>query len=201
MLTIVGTSTGRIFAGGRDGHIHELVYQVRSGLTQGSVQGGTRPQGADHCAVVRSRGTRRGQAEDGWFTRRCRKVNRTASVISAFLPTFLALGTDDAIVSLVHDPTRDLLYALSERSAVHVIWLGANGAEFVRAVVHTTLRDEARRLYPHTPLLDSATFRILSLHPVLRTESANVHLVAVTSNGTGARAAAAYRLQARTRPT
>lgn len=30
MISIVGTDTGRIFAGGRDGHIHELVYQVDS---------------------------------------------------------------------------------------------------------------------------------------------------------------------------
>ena len=123
------------------------------------------------------------QAEDGWFTRRCRKVNRTASVLSAFVPTFLALGADDPITTLVHDPSRKLLYALSDRSAIHVVWLGATGADFVRAFESTGLANEARRMYPHTPLLDAATFRILSLHTVPQSESTNVHLVAVTSNG------------------
>ena len=28
MIALVGTANGRIFAGGRDGHVHEIEYQV-----------------------------------------------------------------------------------------------------------------------------------------------------------------------------
>ena len=32
ILTVVGTPTGRVFMGGKDGHIYELQYQVRNRL-------------------------------------------------------------------------------------------------------------------------------------------------------------------------
>jgi len=89
----------------------------------------------------------------------------------------------DPIVQLVHDGTRNLLYALTDRSIIHVIWLGADGQSFVRSVSHTSLREDARRMYPQTPLLDPTTTRILALHAVPQTESTNVHLIAVTNSG------------------
>ena len=109
-------------------------------------------------------------------------MNRTASFLSAFVPTFLSVGADDAIISLVHDPTRELLYALTEHSAIHAFWLGAHGTDFVRAASHTTLREQARKLH-NSALLDPVNTSILAIHAVAVSESQNVHLVAVTSAG------------------
>ena len=34
------------------------------------------------------------QAEDGWFTKKCRKINHSVSVVSYLLPAFLSFSED-----------------------------------------------------------------------------------------------------------
>ena len=58
MLSVQGTTEGRIFLAGKDGCLYEVVYQ----------------------------------AEDGWFYRKCRKINHSTSVMSYILPSFLSFS-------------------------------------------------------------------------------------------------------------
>lgn len=60
MSVIRGTANGRIFLGGRDGCLYEVVYQ----------------------------------AENGWFTRKCKKVNHSSSALSFFIPSFLNVSKE-----------------------------------------------------------------------------------------------------------
>lgn len=55
MKVISGASNGRIFLGGKDGCVYEVIYQ----------------------------------AEEGWFSRKCRKVNHSTNVLSFLVPSFL----------------------------------------------------------------------------------------------------------------
>lgn len=55
MSIISGTKDGRIFLGGKDGSLYEIVYQ----------------------------------AEEGWFSRKCKKVNHSSSSLSFLIPSFL----------------------------------------------------------------------------------------------------------------
>ena len=60
MNVIRGTLDGRIFLGGKDGSLYEVVYQ----------------------------------AEDGWFGRKCKKVNHSSSALSFFIPSFLNVSKE-----------------------------------------------------------------------------------------------------------
>jgi nuclear pore complex protein Nup155 len=141
------------------------------------------------------------QSADGWFTRRCRKLNQTTTMLSAFVPAFLPAlvasalgGAPDAVVQLVVDPARSFLYALTARSVVHAFWLGGAaaaapaawtgpGGPFVRLGSLTTLVDDVRRRAPTLAQGDAAQWRVAALHPVAAEESALVHLLAVTNQG------------------
>ena len=58
MVSVEGTLLGRIFLAGRDGCLHEVVYQ----------------------------------ADDGWFHRKCRRVNHSNSFLSYIVPAFLSFS-------------------------------------------------------------------------------------------------------------
>lgn len=60
MLDIQGTPEGRIFLGGKDGCLYEVIYQ----------------------------------AEDGWFSRKCKKVNHSVSMLSFLVPSFLSFSEE-----------------------------------------------------------------------------------------------------------
>ena len=60
MLDIQGTPEGRIFLGGKDGCLYEVVYQ----------------------------------AEDGWFSRKCKKINHSTSMLSFLVPSFLSFSEE-----------------------------------------------------------------------------------------------------------
>ena len=65
MLDILGTPEGRIFLGGKDGCLYEVVYQ----------------------------------AEDGWFSRKCKKINHSVSMLSFLVPSFLSFSEEGTTVS------------------------------------------------------------------------------------------------------
>ncbi|RKP33789.1 Nup133 N terminal like-domain-containing protein, partial [Dimargaris cristalligena] len=45
-------------------------------------------------------------AEEGWFSRRCRKVNLTASIYSYLMPSFLTGSESDPVIHMVVDDSR-----------------------------------------------------------------------------------------------
>lgn len=148
MLTVVGSAEGRIFAGGKDGHIYEFIYQ----------------------------------AEEGWFTRKCRKINRTASFItSLFAPNLrrvLRVSGSNAIIQARCDATRGLLYTLSQDSSIRLYEIGGKDFDLVASI--DDISHNARRL---CPTLGDRNLKIVSLSVIEASESTFVHLVAFTSGG------------------
>lgn len=69
------------------------------------------------------------QSQDGWFTRKCRKLNHSSSKLHALLPSFVFGGGDDPIVDVISDNTRtpNLLITLSRSSEIQVFSLGPQG--------------------------------------------------------------------------
>ncbi|GAX86588.1 hypothetical protein CEUSTIGMA_g13996.t1, partial [Chlamydomonas eustigma] len=88
VITCVATSSkGRIFLGGSDGHVYELLYN----------------------------------AADKWRQKKCSKVRLTGGLqqyLPSFLPVLLGFGASSAIDKLVVDDERNVLYSLSQTSAI-----------------------------------------------------------------------------------
>lgn len=149
MLAVAGTRTGRIFAGGQDGNLHEFLYQ----------------------------------AEEGWFTRKCRKQNKTASSLAQLAPTFLRLSyAMSPIISLAYDQHRDLLYALGDDSSIQLFCLSSDDSEFTKISHSFDLFEQASRLCP-AGLLNRKSFKIIAINVVEKHESAFIHLIAISSCG------------------
>lgn len=100
MSCIVGTDDGRVFMGGRDGSVYELLYEVSSLHF--------------FCFQLTCF-----QRDDGWlFSRKCRKVNHTTSALSFLVPTLIkSLWSQQPVLQLCVDNSRRILYC---RSATHV---------------------------------------------------------------------------------
>ncbi|KAJ3091850.1 hypothetical protein HK102_013147 [Quaeritorhiza haematococci] len=125
------------------------------------------------------------QAEEGWFTRKCRKLNHTSSTVSYFIPTFLQFTQEDPVLSVVVDDARNILYTLSVNSNIELIYLGTDGKGFQKVSKLNDILQPAQRAleaYPFSGYLDPRTFQIVSIHPVSTLESALIHLVGITSS-------------------
>ena len=53
------------------------------------------------------------QQQDGWFTRKCRKLNHSQSPIVPYVPSFLRLWQTLPIIDVAIDHSRNILYTLS----------------------------------------------------------------------------------------
>lgn len=123
------------------------------------------------------------QSEEGWFTRKCRKLNKTSTVLSYFTPTFLRLTQSGlAIVCLAYDADRDLLYTLGEDSSIQAFYLGNSDQSFHKIAHCSDLYEQASRLCP-TGLINRKGFKIVSIQAVKIHDSAYINLVAVTAGG------------------
>ncbi|KAK9760122.1 hypothetical protein K7432_016169, partial [Basidiobolus ranarum] len=81
------------------------------------------------------------------------------------------------------DKTTSTLHVLTERSNIEIIFLGQDGAQFECVAKVTNISQYALQLCSTSPLLDSRSFQIVSLHPVYPSESKLINLVVVTSTG------------------
>jgi len=121
------------------------------------------------------------EAEEGWFTRRCRKVNRTSGLLRRLLvPTFLQRLSQGSgpISQLLVDDSRQLLWTLQD-SSVHVFSL-ANGS-FNKIALLDDLIEQAVRLCPAG--LVGEQMRVASLAIVPVEDSTHIHAIALCSNG------------------
>jgi nuclear pore complex protein Nup155 len=124
------------------------------------------------------------QAESDWFASKCKKINRTASSLSYIIPTFLRSSPSrPCIVKLILDPSRNLIYGLTEQSTIHVYWLGYKNQDFEFIGVTGDLSIEAMKLTPAGIISSSKALDIVSLHPVDSTESEIIGLVAICRSG------------------
>ncbi|KAI9352014.1 Non-repetitive/WGA-negative nucleoporin C-terminal-domain-containing protein [Obelidium mucronatum] len=128
------------------------------------------------------------QAEDGWFTRKCRKIDLTTTTYSMFVPTFFNFSEEDPIRKIVLDQSRNVLYALTERSNIELFYLGLDGKDFKRVFKQSDIFSQAQKwleisgVYPH-PYLDPRNFQIISIHVIPPSESHNLSLLAISSSG------------------
>ena len=126
VVTVKGTQNGRIFMGAKDGCIYVFVYQV------------CHFQSFFSCFYLIQLSNLKllslPQAEDGFFGRKCRKINHSKSSLSFLVPSFIqsAFAEEDAIVQFAHDSTRNLLYARTEKGAIQSYDLGVDGAAMNR---------------------------------------------------------------------
>ncbi|KAG6548318.1 hypothetical protein Mapa_010184 [Marchantia paleacea] len=159
MTCITTTEQGRIFLGGRDGHLYELLYTT-----------GTRWQS------------------------RCRKVCHTAglgSLLSRWVvPNALKFGAVDAIVEVVIDEERNILYTRTQESKIQVFDLGKSGDATPKKIAEESrVGDQRDGRYggARAPAVRSGSragkAAIISISPVSTTESKWLHLVAVASDG------------------
>lgn len=146
---LAGTDDGRIFLGGNDGCLYEIVYQ----------------------------------AEDGWFSRKCKKVNHSYSLLSYVTPAFLTFSEQEPIVQLEIDNSRGFLYAKTEKSSIQLYELGSDGYS-ARLVTTKTLTAVVNQASCIARTIDTSNFKpIVGIKAITRPESDNIHLVAVTQAG------------------
>ncbi|XP_071552896.1 nuclear pore complex protein Nup155 isoform X3 [Panulirus ornatus] len=122
------------------------------------------------------------QAEDGWFSRKCQKVNHSRSAISYLLP-FLAFSEDDPINQVEVDDSRHILYTLSDKGTITVYDLDSDGKSMSRvvSVPHNNIMNAALQV---AKTVDKANFKgVVSLCPISTSESTHIHLVVVTGTG------------------
>ncbi|KAG7264496.1 hypothetical protein CRUP_020634 [Coryphaenoides rupestris] len=69
------------------------------------------------------------QAEAGWFSQRCRKINHSKSSLSFLIPSVLqfSFSEDDPILQIAVDNSRNILYTRSEKGMLQAYDLGSNG--------------------------------------------------------------------------
>lgn len=118
---------------------------------------------------------------EGWFTRRCRKTNRTGSLLGGLAPTFLRAraARPQQAVTLLRADDRGLLYALTEGSRIDVY-------QTAQSWLHTGSTVLSAEAVQHvSPGLSRAAIgeKIIGIHPIGAGESARLRLVAVTVTG------------------
>ncbi|KAJ2869104.1 hypothetical protein GGH93_006264 [Coemansia aciculifera] len=126
------------------------------------------------------------QSEDGWLTKKAKKINLTSTFTSYFVPTFLSAKHDTAALSMVVDDERRLLYVLLQDASVKVFWLGADGSKFLQAHHHKSIAKSAAMLctqFFEGAAADGVAFEIASMHVIPLSESRTLSLVAITSGG------------------
>uniref|UniRef100_A0A8C5LJD4 Nuclear pore complex protein Nup155 n=2 Tax=Leptobrachium leishanense TaxID=445787 RepID=A0A8C5LJD4_9ANUR len=125
------------------------------------------------------------QAEAGWFSQRCRKINHSKSTLSFLVPSILqfSFSEDDALVQIAVDDSRNILYTRSEKGALQVYDLGNDGQGMSRvaSVSQNSIVSAAGNI---ARTIDRSVFRsIVQIAVIEKSESMNCHLLAVTHAG------------------
>lgn len=130
-------------------------------------------------------------AADSWRAKRCTKVCHTGGLrqlLPAFLPGFL-FGAPQALVDIVIDSHRHILYTRTQASAIQVYDLGAEGTEGPHRVAETAeFLAEASRAMGGREVFgrgagDKKGAAVVHMAPVPPTESRRLQLLTVTADG------------------
>jgi nuclear pore complex protein Nup155 len=84
------------------------------------------------------------------------------------------------------DNERSVLYTLSDKSTIEMIYLGKEGQGYQKMATVSNLASSVQHYlepYPYSGGFDSRNFKIVSLHPISPSNSRFVHLMAVTNSG------------------
>ncbi|CAI8052459.1 Nuclear pore complex protein Nup155 [Geodia barretti] len=123
------------------------------------------------------------QADDGWFSSKCRKVNHSQSSLSFLVPSFLSFSEEDPLIQMVVDSSRHILYTRSSKDTMTVYDLGSDGLSLSR-VAQIGFRDICRLTLSALRTGDrSLAESLVGVSVLPRSESSTLHLLAVTSAG------------------
>ncbi|XP_016110935.1 nuclear pore complex protein Nup155-like [Sinocyclocheilus grahami] len=125
------------------------------------------------------------QAEAGWFSQRCRKINHSKSSLSFLIPSLLqfSFSEDDSVVQIAVDNSRNILYTRSEKGVLQVYDLGADGQGMSRvaAMSQSSIISAAGNI---ARTIDRSVFKpIVQIAVIDRSESSDCQLLAVTHAG------------------
>lgn len=125
------------------------------------------------------------QAEAGWFSQRCRKINHSKSSLSFLIPSVLqfSFSEDDPIVQIAIDNSRNILYTRSENGVLQVYDLGADGCGMSRvaAMSQYSIVQAAGNI---ARTIDRSVFKpIVQIAVIDQSESSDCQLLAVTHAG------------------
>lgn len=125
------------------------------------------------------------QAEAGWLTQRCRKINHSKSTLSFLVPSVLqfSFSEDDPIVQIAIDNSRNTLFTRSEKGVLQVYDLGADGQSMSRVATmsQNSIVAAAGNI---ARTIDRSVFKpIVQISVIDRSESSDCHLLAVTHAG------------------
>ncbi|XP_053557191.1 nuclear pore complex protein Nup155 [Bombina bombina] len=125
------------------------------------------------------------QAEAGWFSQRCRKINHSKSSLSFLVPSVLqfTFSEDDPIVQIAIDNSRNILYTRSDKGVLQVYDLGQDGHGMSR-VASVSLNSIVSAAGNIARTIDRTVFKpIVQIAVIEKSESVNCHLLAVTHAG------------------
>ncbi|XP_038589686.1 nuclear pore complex protein Nup155 [Micropterus salmoides] len=125
------------------------------------------------------------QAEAGWLSQRCRKINHSKSALSFLVPSVLqfSFSEDDPIVQIAIDNSRNTLFTRSEKGVLQVYDLGADGQGMSRVATmsQSSIVAAAGNI---ARTIDRSVFKpIVQISVIDRSESSDCHLLAVTHTG------------------
>ncbi|XP_034458801.1 nuclear pore complex protein Nup155 isoform X2 [Hippoglossus hippoglossus] len=125
------------------------------------------------------------QAEAGWLSQRCRKINHSKSSLSFLIPSVLqfSFSEDDPIVQIAIDNSRNTLFTRSEKGVLQVYDLGADGQGMSRVATlsQNSIVAAAGNI---ARTIDRSVFKpIVQISVIDRSESSDCHLLAVTHAG------------------
>ncbi|XP_028318058.1 nuclear pore complex protein Nup155-like [Gouania willdenowi] len=125
------------------------------------------------------------QAEAGWWSQRCRKINHSKSSLSFLIPSVLQFffSEDDPIVQIAVDNSRNTLFTRSEKGVLQVYDLGTDGQGMSRvaAMSQNSIVAAAGNI---ARTIDCSVFKpIVQISVIDRCESSDCQLLAVTHAG------------------
>uniref|UniRef100_A0A8C5THZ5 Nuclear pore complex protein Nup155 n=1 Tax=Malurus cyaneus samueli TaxID=2593467 RepID=A0A8C5THZ5_9PASS len=125
------------------------------------------------------------QAEAGWFSQRCRKINHSKSALSFLIPSLLqfTFSEDDPVVQIAIDNSRNILYTRSEKGVLQVYDLGQDGQGMARV---TSLSQNAivSAAGSIARTIDRSVFKpIVQIAVIENSESIDCQLLAITHAG------------------
>lgn len=122
------------------------------------------------------------QAEEGWFSSKCRKVNHSVSRLSFLVPSFLTFS-EDPLLQIVIDGSRHILYTRSQSGTIQVYDLGLDGHSLSRVDSMQQGSMVQRACYAARSMDQSLFKPIVHMAIIPMSDSSTLHLMAVTQAG------------------
>lgn len=165
LVSIVGTSTGRIF-----------------GCSTAASSSGSSTGAGDLYEIIYN-------AKEGLFSKKCylQNISNGGSGVDWVLPSFMRSGSSSAdthVVQVVIDKERELLYTRLRNNSIE-LWNIQRGRAAEKVATVRDVKRIAGMLCPGTPLINSTStpFDIVGMEIVPSKEGKGIGLVCVTNTG------------------